>query len=125
VSGHAATGYPDEKVAHWADHQEQPDGVADEPGQANQESAAQHHYAVEHLPGGKITLSKSLLGAAQHAQPDPPDQEWPHRAHADQEQHSPPEPNLPGYRHEGGDLGNEEETGSQQDHLFRVSPEQS
>jgi hypothetical protein len=123
VSRHPTAGYSDEKLANRPDHQEQPDGVADESRYTNQQPGGQHDHAIEHFPAGKIAPGKSLLGAAQHAQADPLDQEWARGAHADEEQHGPAEPNVLGYRHEGGDLCDEEETGSEQDHLFRVSPE--
>jgi hypothetical protein len=43
---------PDEKVAHRADHEEQTEGVADEPRYADHDPANEDDQPVEELPRG-------------------------------------------------------------------------
>ena len=68
-------GGADDEVAHGADHEEQAEGVSDEPWHADQRPAYEDDQPVEKLPGGHLPSTQPLLGVRKHTQADPPDDE--------------------------------------------------
>lgn len=80
---------PDEKVAHRADHEEQPEGVADKPRYADHDPPNEDDQPVEELPRGYLPTAQPLLSVRQHTQADPPDDEGPEGAEDDEEQERP------------------------------------
>jgi hypothetical protein len=114
--GEPVADHADENVAHRADHEEQPEGVADEPRYADHDPAYEDDKPVEELPGGYLPPAQPLLGVRQHTQTDPPHDEGPEGADDDKEQERPEEADGVGDGHEGDDLGGKKQKCGQKDH---------
>ena len=121
VNGLDAPGEPvpdhaDEKVAHRADHEEQPESVADEPRYADHDPAYQDDQPIEKLPGGYLPAPQPLLGVRQHAQADPAHNERPEGADDDEDKERPQEPDRVRDSQECDDLRGKKKKCSQKDH---------
>jgi hypothetical protein len=106
----------DDEVAHGADHEQQTDGIANEPWHADQYPADEDDQSVEQIPGGQLSGCQPLLGAGQHSNADAPDDKGPKRAHDDQERQCPKEADLVGNDHERGDLGGDKQQQAEEEH---------
>jgi hypothetical protein len=80
---------PDEKVAHRPDHEEQTEGVANEPRNADHDPANEDDQPVEELSRGYLPTAQPRLSVRQHTQADAPDNEGPEGAEDDEEQERP------------------------------------
>ena len=119
---HPPASHPDDEVAHWPDQQQQPQGIADKPGYADQDPGGQYDHSIEQPPARNVALSQPVLGTSQHPEPNPLDQERAQSAHSDQDENGPAEPDVLADRHERRDLRHEEEASAEQKHPCRVPP---
>jgi len=122
-SGQPVSNSPDDELAQRANHEKQTEGIADEPGHANQHSGHEDDQAVEQLPGGHLSSSQPLLGVGKHAETNAPDDQGPQRAHDNQDSQRPEKTDLPGHEHKRGDLCANEQQKTEEEHEPRVIPE--
>ncbi len=114
--GEPVAGRADDEVAHRADHEEQAEGVSDEPWHADQCPAYEDDQPVEKLPGRHLPATQPLLGVRKHTQADLPDDEGAESADDDEKRERPEEADLVGNEHEDDDLGRNKQKCAKKDH---------
>ena len=107
---------PDYEVAYRADHQQEADGIPDEPRHADHEATDEDHQAIEQFPGRHFPQCQTFPGASQYARSDTANHERTERAHKDQDQQRPQESHLFDDEDEGGDLCGDNEQQADEEH---------
>ncbi len=114
--GQPVAGSADSEVAHGPDHEEQTEGVTDEPRDADHHPAYEDDKPVEQLPGGHLTAAQPLLGMSQYPEADAPDDKRAERTDHDEKPQCPEEADLVDNGNEGHDLGGNEHQHTKKDH---------
>jgi hypothetical protein len=122
-TGDVASGDPDDEMPHRSDHEQQPERVADETRDTEEDPTGEDDQPVEQLPGRNLAASEPLLGVEQHAEADALDDERTECTDGDQQRERPQEADVSGDCNEGGDLRSYEEQASKEEHIGRVTPE--
>ena len=106
----------DDEVAYRADHQQEPDGIPDEPRHADHDATDEDHQAIEQFPGRHLPQRQTFPGVSQHTRSDTANDERPERAHEDQDQQRPQESHVFDHEDEGGDLCGDNEQHADEEH---------
>ena len=114
--GQLAAKGPDDEVTYPADHEQESDGIPDEPRHADHEATDEDHDAIEQFAGRHLPQRQSFPGVSQDGRSDTADDERPERAHEDQEHQGPQESNLLGHEDEGGDFRGDDEHHADEEH---------
>jgi hypothetical protein len=115
-TGQVMAGQSDAGVADGPDQEEEPEDVADEPGDAHEHPAEQQHDAVEHLAFGGFTPLDALTGVLDDTAAGAADEERSRRADTEQEDDRKEDPDVFGDDDEGDDLGRHEDEEGNQEH---------
>lgn len=107
-------------MTHRSDHEQETNGVADKPREADQGPADEDHDAIEQLAGRKLAGCEAILSFGQHAQANPPDDKRTHPAYDDQDQQRQEKADLLCHHDEHGDLYRQTEQKAEEQHKARV-----
>ena len=103
-------------MAHGADHEQEPQRVADKAGNADQDTGGQYDQSVEQLPRRHLATGEPFLGVNEHPETDPLHDEGTERAGADQEYQGPEKAKLIGNRDERGDFCADKHQDAEKEH---------
>jgi hypothetical protein len=104
-------------MSNRADHEHEPERVADEARHADQHASEEYDETVEKLASRHLSSRQTVAGMRQDTETDAPNDERPERAHADQDREGPEEPDLLGNEHKGRDFGRYEKQRADEEHI--------
>ena len=111
-----ATRHPDDELANGANHEQQPERIADKPRDANQYPADQDDQSVEQLPSGRFSPHQPLASVNEHADADVPDHKGSECTHDEQERQRPEEADLLGDDDKCRDLCGDDDQHADEEH---------
>jgi hypothetical protein len=107
----------DDEMPHWADHEQEPERVADESWDADQDAACENDQSVEQLPRRHLAAGEPFLGMDEHAEAHAFHDEGSKRAYGDQDGEGPEKAELFGDRDECSDFCGYEEKAAKEEHI--------